>query len=97
MAHIREVGSSASSYHQIMKEPGKDREQNFHLPPGYHASLDPEVLILKRADGSQVALFSREGFVAERVEQAAWADYDESEGASWRCTSSERLHPRPPR
>ena len=84
-----------------MTEPGKDREPNLHLPPGYHAFLDPEVLILRRADGSQVAIFSREGFVAERVEQAAWADYDESEGASWCSTSSEshhpRVRPRPPR
>lgn len=93
MAHIGEAGSSACGYHQVMKEPGKDRELNLHLPPEYHAHFDPEVLILRRADGSQVALFSRVGFVAESVEQAAWADYEESEGASWRFTSSERLRP----
>lgn len=79
-----------------MDKSGKDREPNLHLPPGYHAHLDPEVLILRRADGSQVAIFSREGFVAESVEHVARADYDEFEAASGRCTSSERLHPRPP-
>jgi len=78
MAHIGEAGSSVCGYHQIMREPGKKREPNLHIPPGYHTYLDPEVLILRRADGTQVALFSREGFVAGRVEQVAWADYDES-------------------
>jgi hypothetical protein len=58
-----------------MKPPGKDKEPYLHLPPGYHASLDPDVLILIRADGSQAALFSIRGFVAEIVELTAWEDY----------------------
>lgn len=82
---------SASGYHQLMKNSGTDSGSNLHLPPGYHAQLDPDVLILRRADGSDVALFSRRGFVAERVEQAAWADYEEPEWPSSFCTSSE--HP----
>jgi hypothetical protein len=53
----------------------KDREPYLHLPPGYHAHLDPDVLVLSRADGSRVALFSSRGFVAKVVEQAAWEDY----------------------
>ena len=90
MAHMGDAEPSARSYHQAMKKPGKESEPNLHLPPGYHAHLDPEVLILRRADGSHVALFSRGGFVAERVEQAAWEDYDEPEWPSWFSTSSER-------
>jgi hypothetical protein len=48
---------------------------HLHLPSGYHARLDPDVLALSRADRSEVALFSSRGFVAEAVEQAAWEDY----------------------
>lgn len=58
-----------------MSPPSKDTEPYLHLPPGYHAHLDPDVLVLGRADGSQVALFSSRGVVAEIVEQAAWEDY----------------------
>ena len=65
----------ASSYPQSMNPQSKDKESNLHLPPGYHAHLDPDVLVLRRADGSQVALFSSRGLVAEAVEQAAWEDY----------------------
>jgi hypothetical protein len=58
-----------------MKKSGKDNELHLHLPSGYHARLDPDVLALSRADRSEVALFSSRGFVAEAVEQAAWEDY----------------------
>jgi len=70
-----EVEQSASSYPETMSPPSKDTESYLHLPPGYQANLDPDVLILRRPDGSRVALFSRRGFVAEPVEQAAWEDY----------------------
>jgi hypothetical protein len=76
-----EAKPSASSYLQTMKKSGQDTEPSLHLPPGYRVRLDPDVLVLIRADGSQVALFSREGFVAEAVEQAAWEDHNESEGS----------------
>lgn len=72
---MEEVELSASSYPENMSPPSKDREPYLHLPPGYHAHLDPDVLVLGRADGSQVALFSSRGVVAEIVEQAAWEDY----------------------
>jgi hypothetical protein len=45
------------------------------LPPGYHAHLDPDVLVLGRTEGSVVARFSSRGLVAEEVERAAWEDY----------------------
>jgi hypothetical protein len=64
------------------------------LPSGYHAHLNPDVLILKRADGSVVARFSGRGFVAEEVERAAWHDYGEAaEGPSLRHAPSGRRPP----
>jgi hypothetical protein len=99
---------SARSYLESMSPPNKDREPYLNLPPGYHACFDPEVLVLNRADGSQVALLSSRGFVAEAVEQAAWEDYgqeQEPEEPSFSCASSQRhpphsrlrpLRPRPP-
>ena len=45
------------------------------LPPGYHAHLDPDVLVLVRTHGSVVARFTGRGLVAEEVERAAWEDY----------------------
>jgi hypothetical protein len=48
---------------------------HLHLPPGYHAHLDPDVLVLGRTDGSVVARFSYRGLMAEEVERAAWEDY----------------------
>ena len=83
---------------------GEEKRLDLHLPLGYRAQLDPDVLILRRADGSQVALFSRRGFVAEAVEQAAWEDYGKHERPSRQQMSSQqplRSHPRvrpsPPR
>jgi hypothetical protein len=51
---------------------------HLRLPPGYHAHLDPDVLVLGRADGSVVAWFNGRELVAEEVEQAAWEDYGEA-------------------
>jgi hypothetical protein len=51
-----------------------------NLPSGYHSYLDPEMLVLRREDGSTVAPFSSRGFVAQAVEQVAWEDHSESEG-----------------
>src|SRR5829696_10465573 len=82
MPHIGDAEPSTSWYLETMNPPGKQRELYLHLPPGYHIHLDPDVSSLRRPDGSQVALFSSRGFVAETVEQAAWRDRDESEGSS---------------
>jgi hypothetical protein len=63
------------------------------LPSGYYAHPDPDILILKRADGSVVARFSGRGFVAEEVERAAWEDYgDAAEGPSKSRAPSGRRH-----
>ena len=53
---------------------------HLHLPPGYHAHLDPEFLVLRRTDGSVVARFSCRGLVAEEVERTAWEDYGDDAG-----------------
>ena len=53
---------------------------HLRLPPGYHAHLDPDVLVLGRTDGSVVARFSGQGLVAEEVEWAAWEDYGAAGG-----------------
>ena len=85
-----EAKPSASSYPETMNPPSKDTELYMHLPPGYHAQLNPDVLVLTRADSSQVALFSSRGFVAEDVEQAAWQDY----GLRRRSVPSDTPRPR---
>ena len=53
---------------------------HLNLPPGYHAHLDPEFLVLGRTDGSVVARFSSRGLVADEVERAAWDDYGDAGG-----------------
>ena len=53
---------------------------HLHLPPGYHAHLDPDVLVLRRTDGSVVASFSGRGLVAEEVGRAAWEDSGDDAG-----------------
>jgi hypothetical protein len=50
------------------------------LPSGYRAHFDPDVLVLKRADGSVVARFSGLGFAAEEVERTAWEDHGQAAG-----------------
>jgi hypothetical protein len=39
------------------------------LPTGYYLERDPEVLILRRIDGSMVGAFSARGAVPEAVRQ----------------------------
>ena len=56
---------------------------HLNLPPGYHAHLDPEFLVLRRAVGSVVARFSGRGLVAEEVERAAWEDYGDAGGGAF--------------
>ena len=44
------------------------------LPPGYHLQRDPDLLLLRRPDGSVAAAFSARGATEEAVERAAWGD-----------------------
>jgi hypothetical protein len=47
----------------------------FRLPPGYRLQMDPDVLLLRRADGSTVAAFSGPGADPVEVEREATRDY----------------------
>jgi len=89
-----EAELSARSYLESMSLPYKDREPYIlHLPPGYHAQFDPDVLVLRRDDGSRVAFFSIRGFVVEIVEQAAWEDYGGEPGELSTSRDSSNCHP----
>ena len=47
-----------------------------YLPPGYRLDeSDPEVLVVRREDGAQVAYCSAHGATREAVEESAWEDY----------------------
>jgi hypothetical protein len=48
--------------------------EELRLPPGYELERDPDMLILRRPDGSTVATFSTRGVVPEHVEEAARED-----------------------
>jgi hypothetical protein len=45
------------------------------LPPGYRIGEDPDLLVVLRPDGSEVAAFSALGADPLEVIAAAWADY----------------------
>jgi hypothetical protein len=46
------------------------------LPFGYHLERDDDLLILRRADGSDVAAFGAVGLDLFEVEVAVWEDAD---------------------
>ncbi len=48
--------------------------EELRLPPGYQLELDPDMLVLRRPDGSTVAAFSSRGVMIEQVEATAWED-----------------------
>ena len=49
--------------------------------PGYRLDRDPELLILRRPDGSIIAAFSVRGTPPEAVEKAAWEDQRSWQGS----------------
>ena len=57
---------------------GGGRGLDLRLPPGYSVHPDPDVLVLRRANGSVVARFSGRGFDAEQVERAAREDHGDA-------------------
>jgi hypothetical protein len=54
---------------------GRTTQMELRLPPGYYLERDPDILTLRRSDGSPVAAFSARGVVAETIEGAAWEDH----------------------
>jgi len=57
-----------------MGHEGIGGHNGFWLPFGYYVERDADVLILRRADGSDVAAFSAIGVDLFEVELAAWED-----------------------
>jgi hypothetical protein len=49
------------------------------LRGGYYLEEDPDLLILRRADGTEVAAFSAQGATREAIEGAIEEDYDASD------------------
>jgi hypothetical protein len=59
----------------VKKETSVDKSwEELRLPPGYQLELDPDTLVLRRPDGSAVAVFSKRGVVPEHIEATAWED-----------------------
>jgi hypothetical protein len=54
----------------------KDEYGGVGLPFGYFLQRDDDSLILRRADGSEVALFGAVGLDLFEVELAVWEDAD---------------------
>ncbi len=53
-----------------------DEHYGFQLPFGYFLQRDEDVLLLRRADGSDVAEFDLVGLDLFDVELAVWEDAD---------------------
>ena len=53
-----------------------DESNNFGLPFGYYLQRDGDLLVLRRADGSDVARFGAVGVDPFEIEFAVWEDAD---------------------
>jgi hypothetical protein len=57
------------------KETSVDKSwDELRLPPGYQLELGPDMLVLRRPDGSAVAAFSSRGVMPDYLEATAWED-----------------------
>jgi hypothetical protein len=54
--------------------------EELQLPPGYQLERELDLLILRRPDGSTVAMFSARGALPERVEEEAREDAARNQG-----------------
>ena len=61
-----------------------DRERRSpYLPSGYRLDeTDPDTVMLRRADGSEVATFSAAGADPREVEREAWEDFGRRKGTA---------------
>ena len=51
-------------------------KEEFRLPSSYYLDeSDPDILVLRRQDGSFVAAFSAQGATKESIREAAMEDY----------------------
>ncbi len=83
-AHIQKAPDRAGITSQIGAYPRGARKHLMcrmsdeppRLPPGYSLDeSDPDVVALRRADGTTVAVFSALGATPESIQQAAWEDH----------------------
>ncbi len=59
-----------------------DRERRSpYLPSGYRLDEEADFAVLRREDGSEVAVFSATGADPKEVERAAWEDFRGRESA----------------
>jgi hypothetical protein len=60
---------------------GPEEERGPYLPSGYTLDeTDPDVIVLRRSDGSGVATFSVVGAGPREVGRSAWEDFGGWEG-----------------
>ena len=60
---------------------GERERRSPYLPDDYHLDeTDPDAIVLRRADGSEVATFSAVGADPREVERSAWEDFGGREG-----------------
>ena len=60
---------------------GPREERGPYLPSGYRLDeTDPDAVVLRRADGTEVATFSAVGADPREVEREAWEDFGGREG-----------------
>ena len=53
---------------------GPEEKRPPYLPSGYHLD-ESDLLILRREDGSEVAVFGATGADPREIERAAWEDF----------------------
>ena len=60
-----------------MRDGGPERRRTPYLPSGYHLDdeNDPDFVVLRREDGSEVAVFSATGADPKEIERTAWEDF----------------------
>ena len=60
----------------LMGHESKDKHNGFKLPFGYYLECDADLLVLRRPDGTFVAVFNLRGVDLFEVELMAWEDAD---------------------
>ncbi len=57
-------------------ENGGSKRRSLYLPPGYRLDdeSDPDFAVLRREDGSEVAVFNATRADPREIERAAWED-----------------------
>ncbi len=56
---------------------GQREDRSPYLPSGYRLDEEADFAVLRREDGSEVAVYSATGADPKEVERRAWEDYRE--------------------